>query len=78
MDRHTAQNQPSREERQKILRQWFPEGGFRYPGFIADSVQLKQDLKDKWTKKYIELRENKLFIFKVRPKSVQSLAVLKC
>lgn len=71
MDRKTAQHQPTREERQKILYQWFPDpGGFRYPGwdgrFISDTIHLKSDPKDKWIKKYIELRENKILIFKVR------------
>ena len=69
MDRKRAQQQPTREERQKILFQWFPDAGFRYPGFdgryIGDTVHLKSDPKDKWVKKYIELRENKILIFKV-------------
>ena len=70
LDRKFAQAVPSREERKQILTQWFPEpGGFRFPGFngryISDNVQLKMDPKDKWTKKYIELRDNSLCIFKV-------------
>lgn len=69
LDKKRAQQQPTREERQHILFQWFPDGGFRYPGydgrFIGNNIHLKSDPKDKWVKKYIELRENKILIFKV-------------
>lgn len=69
LDRKFAIGQPSREERHSILQRWFPEsGGFRYPGFdgkfVRDTIFYKNDTKDKWTKKYIELRQSKLLIFK--------------
>jgi len=71
LERKQAQGQPSREERHKILQKWFPDrGGFNYPGFdghsvVRDTIFYKNDTKDKWTKKYIELRGHKLLIFKV-------------
>ena len=71
LERKQAQGQPSREERHRILQKWFPDrGGFNYPGFdglsvVRDTVFYKNDTKDKWTKKYIELRGHKLYIFKV-------------
>ncbi|CBY37765.1 unnamed protein product [Oikopleura dioica] len=70
LERKQAQGQPSREERHKILQKWFPDrGGFNYPGFdghsvVRDTIFYKNDTKDKWTKKYIELRGHKLLIFK--------------
>jgi len=70
LERKQAQGQPSREERHRILQKWFPDrGGFNYPGFdgqsvVRDTVFYKNDTKDKWTKKYIELRGHKLYIFK--------------
>ena len=71
MDRQTAEKQTPREKRHQLLEQFFPpSGGFRYPGDpgggppIAETVQLKEEKKDKWGKKYIELRQNKLLIFK--------------
>lgn len=72
MDRATAERQTSREERHRILEQWFPPNQEpRYPGEanagprIAETVQIKDDKKNKWREKYIELRRDKLFIFKV-------------
>jgi hypothetical protein len=71
MDRVTAEKQTPREERHRYLEQWYPpNGGFRYPGDenagpkIAETVYIKEEKKDKWTKKYIEIRKDKLLIFK--------------
>ena len=72
MDRATAERPTSREERHRILEQWFPPNQEpRYPGDegsgprIAETVQIKDEKKNKWREKYIELRKDKLFIFKV-------------
>lgn len=71
MDRVTAEKQTPREERHRYLEQWYPpNGGFRYPGDdmagprICETVYTKEDKKDKWSKKYIEIRKDKLLIFK--------------
>jgi len=71
LDRETAEKQTPREERHRYLEQWFPpSGGFRFPGSrdagpeIKELIYLKDDKKDKWNKKFIVIKQDKLCIYK--------------